>query len=46
MREGVGERGEYITSILWSSSDQMSHFSYPGYHEHRGNYSKELLYYR
>ena len=23
-----------------------SHVSYPGYHEHRGNYSKELLYYR
>ena len=28
------------------SSDQMSHFSYPGYHEHREYYSKELLYYR
>jgi len=24
----------------------MSHVSYPAYHEHRGNYSKELLYYR
>jgi len=31
---------------VWSSSDQISHFSYPGYHEHHGNYSKELLYYR
>ena len=31
---------------LYYYADQKSHFSYPGYHEHRGNYSKELLYYR
>jgi len=31
---------------VWSSSHQMSHVSYPGYHEHHRNYSKELLCYR